>query len=117
MARRRRDPKRETFWREVLRRQAVGSVGVRAFCQQEKLTESAFHWWRRTIAQRDARSRAPKPPAFLPVVVDGQQPQDTITIELAGRRVLNLPGSMPASRLAEVVQALETAWADGGGER
>lgn len=57
MARRRRDPKRETFWREVLRRQAVGSVGVRAFCQQEKLTESAFHWWRRTIAQRDAQSR------------------------------------------------------------
>ena len=113
----RRDPKREAFWREVVGRQAASSLGVRAFCQRERLRESAFHWWRRTIARRDAQARPPKPPAFLPVVVERQEPQDAITIELAGRRVLRLPGSMPAKRLVEVVQALEAGWAAGGGER
>jgi hypothetical protein len=119
MAKGLRDSKREAFWREVLGRQAASGLGVRAFCRQEKLAESAFHWWRRTITRRDAQGRPPKPPAFLPVVVEHhrQQPQDAITIELAGRRVLRLPASMPASRLAEVVQALEAGWAASGVER
>jgi hypothetical protein len=129
MAKRRRDAGREAFWREVLRRQAVSGLGVRAFCRQEKLAESAFHWWRREIARRDApkrptgrpSTRPAKPPAFLPVVREHQQQrEEAITIELAGRRVLRLPGSMPVGRLAEVVQALETGWAagaSGGGER
>jgi transposase len=119
MAKGRRDAGREMFWREVIGRQAASGLGVRAFCRREKLTESAFHWWRRTIARRDAQARPPKPPAFLPVVVENpqQQPQEAITIELAVRRVLRLPGSMPAGRLAEVVQALEAGWADGGGKR
>ena len=96
MARGRRDAGREVFWREMLGRQAASGLGVRAFCRQEKLAESAFHWWRREIARRDApkrpagrpSTRPAKPPAFLPVVVEnhGQQSQDAITIELAGRR-------------------------------
>ena len=127
MAKGRRDAGREVFWREVIERQAASGLGVRAFCRQEKLNESAFYWWRREIARRDApkrparrpSTRPAKPPAFLPVVVEnhGQQPQDAITIELAGRRVLRLPGAMPAKKLAELVRALEAAWADGGGER
>ena len=127
MARGRPDAGREVFWREVIGRQAASGLGVRAFCRQEKLAESAFHWWRREIARRNApkrpagrpSTRPAKPPAFLPVVVEnhGQQSQDAITIELAGRRVLCLPGSLAAKRLAELVQALEAGWADGGGKR
>ena len=121
MAKGRRDAGREVFWREVIGRQAASGLGVRAFCRQEKLAESAFHWWRREIARRDApkrparrrSTRSAKPPAFLPVVVEGQQQEEAITIELAGRRVLRLPASMRASRLAEVVQALEAGWTDG----
>ena len=125
MARGRRDAGREVFWREVVGRQAASGLGVRAFCRQDKLAESAFHWWRREIARRDASkrparrpsTRPAKPPAFLPVVVEGQRQEEAITIELAGRRVLRLPGSTPAGRVAEVVQALEAGWAAGGGER
>ena len=129
MTRGRRDAGREAFWREAVGRQATSSLGVRAFCRQEKLSESAFHWWRREIGRRDApkrparrsSARSNKPPAFLPVVVEHQQQrEEAITIELAGRRVLRLPGSMPVGRLAEVVRALEAGWAANsadGGER
>ena len=127
MAKGRRDAGREVFWRDAVGRQAVSGLGVRAFCQRERLSESAFHWWRREIARRDAckrptsgpSTRPANRPAFLPVVVEKQpqQPEEAITIELAGRRVLRLPGSMPAGQLAAVVQALEAGWADGGGER
>ena len=112
MARGRRDAGREVFWREVVGRQAASGLGVRAFCRQEKLAESAFHWWRREIARRDAPKRPARlrpstqlanRPAFLPVVVKGQQHgqqrEEAITIELAGRRVLRLPGSIAAKRV------------------
>ena len=129
MAKGRRDASREVFWRSVVGRQAASGLGIRAFCRQEELSESAFHWWRREIGRRNApkrrarrRSTWPaKPPAFLPVVVEHQQQrEEAITIELAGRRVLRLPGSMPVGRLAEVVRALEAGWAADsadGGER
>jgi hypothetical protein len=99
----------------VLRRQVKSGLSVRAFCREEKLSEPSFYAWRRTIAERDAelRSRAGrggrlKRPAFLPVVVDhGRRPEGVLAIELAGGRVLRLSESMPAQRLAELVQALE----------
>jgi hypothetical protein len=106
----------------VLVRFAAGGLSVRAFCRREKLAESAFYFWRREIAQRDAAARAPSPdvrrrspPGFLPVLVndvsagDGRDGGDrgAITLELIGGRVLRLPVSISAERLAELVAALE----------
>ena len=126
MAKGGRDAGREVFWRDAIARQAASALGVRAFCRQEELSESAFHWWRREIVRRGSPKRVArrpstrplrepaKPPAFLPVVVDGQQqPEAAITIQLSGRRLLRLPASMPVDRLAQVVRALEGGWADG----
>jgi hypothetical protein len=111
MAKHFRDPKRESFWREALGRHATSGMSVRAFCQREKLTESTFFAWRRTIADRDAELKRPKrlkQPAFLPVVIDEEPGRDgAIMIELAGGRVLRLPESIATERLAELVYALE----------
>lgn len=108
MANHERDAKRDSFWRGVLKRHAVSGLTVRAFCQREQLTESAFFAWRRTIAERDAEVKPAKQPAFLPVVVDGNSRREgAITIELAGGRVLRLPEATPTARLVEVVHALE----------
>jgi hypothetical protein len=111
-----RDPRRETFWRGVLKRFSASRLSVRAFCKREHLTESAFFAWRRTIAERDGAKRPrPRPPAptFLPLRATDQPAREaSITIALAGGRVLRLPESISAGRLAEVVQALEA----GGGE-
>ena len=110
MANTQRDSAKERRWRDFVKRQAASGLSVRAFCQQEKLTESAFYAWRRTIAERDGeRGRSTKtPPAFLPAVMTSEPRRETaITIELAGGRALRLPESMSAERLADLVQALE----------
>jgi hypothetical protein len=110
MANKQRDGAKERFWRDVLERRAASGMSVRAFCRREKLTESAFYAWRRTIGERDGkRGRSTQtPPAFLPAMMTSEPRRETaIAIDLAGGRVLRLPESMSAERLAELVQALE----------
>jgi hypothetical protein len=87
MARQRRDPEREAFWRGALKRFDGSGLTVRAFCQRERLTESAFYAWRRTIAQRDGKRRqrgTPGRPNFLPLrVTHHAAPDSSIMIVLA----------------------------------
>jgi hypothetical protein len=118
MANNERSMVKEQFWRDVVKRHSASGLGVRAFCQRERLTESSFFAWRRTLAERDnetnsvtpAKRRAPtKQPAFLPILLnDSGQQHGAITIELSGGHVLRLPASISAERLAELVAALET---------
>jgi transposase len=109
MANTRRDPGKEKFWRDTVRRQADSGLPVREFCRRHRLNEPSFYGWRRTLQERDARQPATTP-AFVPVVVrDEQRVADdgVIVIEMRGGRLLRLPGSTPAGRVAELVRALE----------
>jgi transposase len=113
MANTKRDATKEAFWRDAIGRQAQSGLSVREFCRRHGLSESSFHERRRTYQQRDAQ-RSAAPPAFVPVIVRDEQPTESTTdaglvIELRGGRRLRLPGSMPASRVAELVRALEAA--------
>jgi hypothetical protein len=49
MANTERDSGRERRWRAAVTRQKKSERTVRAFCREEKLQESAFYFWRRTI--------------------------------------------------------------------
>ena len=109
MASRRRDPRLEARWREVLVRHEASGLSVRAFCQQESLTEAMFYAGRRTIGERDREGERRESPAFVPAVVDTMPAQATsISIELSGGCVLRLPESTSADRLAELVHALQS---------
>jgi len=113
MANFRRDVAKERFWRGAVRRHVASGLGVRAFCRRERLAESAFYAWRRTIAQRDvaAGSAAARPgnaPAFLPAVVtDGPRPEPGIVVELAGGRIVRVQAPVSPQWLAELMRALE----------
>jgi hypothetical protein len=117
-----RDTAKERFWRDALRRFAASGLSVRTFCRRERLAEASFYAWRRTIAERERQATRParanppsakpestaKRPAFLPMVVNDSTRQDgAISIELAGGRVLRLPETIAAARLAEIIAALE----------
>lgn len=107
MANKQRDAEKERRWRGLLGRQAKSGLCVRAFCRRERLTESQFYAWRRTIGERDGE--APKLPSFVPAVVTDQALSESpIAIELASGHVLKLPASTPAPWLAELVAALES---------
>lgn len=108
MANYQRDAGREARWRELVARQASSGLSVRAFCRREKLAESNFYAWRRTIGERDKKARPAEPPAFLSAVVTSSPASETpITIELAGGRRLRMPESTSVERLAKLVHALE----------
>jgi hypothetical protein len=107
MAKQQRDPAKEAYWREVLGRQASSGLSVRAFCKQERLTESQFYAWRRTIGQRDD-SDNPQP-AFVPAVVtEGAGRESSIAVELPGGCVLRFSGAHATEQLADLVVALQS---------
>lgn len=108
MANQQRDGKGEARWRELLARHASSGLSVRVFCQQEKLNESSFYAWRRTIAERDQASAIREEPPFVPAAVTSDAPaENSISIELPSGCVLRLSGSMAMEQLAELVIALQ----------
>ena len=114
MARKQRNPDLESHWRRMLERQQASGLTVRVFCRQERLVETSFHYWRRTIRRRDlARPLVPSPaPAFVPAVVrtdpsPAGPAEPRIALDLRGGRVLQLPVAMPVARVAELVHAIE----------
>jgi len=106
MAIKRRDLGKETRWRDILKRYAASGLSVRAFCQQEQVTESSFYAWRRTIGERNGTKKATVP-AFMPAVM-GSEPVGAITIKFSGGRLLRLPTPISATWVAEFVHALES---------
>ena len=74
MANARRDAAKERRWREALERFRASGQSVREFCRRERLAESAFYAWRRTIGARDVAGGARrKAPTFVPAVVTSEQ--------------------------------------------
>jgi transposase-like protein len=124
----RRDPVKERFWRETLRRQVESGQSVRAFCRERQLTESAFYFWRRELKQREGRN--PLPPSrtsdaekkrnvtsdteneanvlFVPVVAESVAEATVSSIEmvLPSGAVLRLSGG-GTDAVAEMIAALE----------
>ena len=96
----------ESFWRDTLAAFGASGQSVASFCGERGLKPATFYSWRLRLAKDDQR---PARPAFLPVVVEPRScvADGSIQVELRGGRVLRLPASMPAARLAEVLHALE----------
>jgi transposase-like protein len=103
-------PKTVSHWRAVVADFASSGLAVGEFCRARGVCEQSFYAWRKRLSRGDALSDGP---GFVPVVVRGRgvggaEPGDACaSIELRGGRVLRLPLSMPAARMAELVRALE----------
>ena len=112
-----RDLQKEAVWRRRLSRHAESGQSVRAWCRKHRVTETAFYWWRRELARRDA---AQKPSArrnagraaasFVPVRVTQAPTQEgdaPIEIVLTDGRRVRLTGSVNGQTLADVLDVLE----------
>ena len=103
-------PKTVSRWQAVVADFASSGLAVAEFCRARGVCEQSFYAWRKRLSQGKALSAGP---SFVPVVVQGRgvggcEPGDACaSIELRGGRVLRLPVSMPAARMAELVYALE----------
>jgi transposase-like protein len=93
MAAKQRDPGRERYWRDVMADWQSSGLSIRAYCLQHRLAETAFHYWRRELRQRDAKPAArPAAAAFVPVTVI---PAATLAIEVRcpSGHVVTLPSA------------------------
>jgi transposase-like protein len=107
MAKQLRDAAKEAYWREVLGRHASSGLSVREFCERERLTESQFYAWRRTIGERSESGSAN--PAFVPAVMTKDVSQEpSVALELPGGCVLRFSGSHATEQLADLVVALQS---------
>jgi transposase-like protein len=98
-----RDERKEAFWRRVVGRQGESGETVRGFCRKKGLRESAFYFWRRELARREAA-----PPAFLPVqVTEEAAAGGRIEIVLSGGRQVHVAGPVDREALAAVLAVLE----------
>lgn len=107
MAKQPRDPAKEVYWREVLTRYASSGLSVREFCKRERLTESQFYAWRRTIGERSEPGSAR--PSFVPAVVTKDASHEpSVALELPSGCVLRFSGSHATEQLADLVIALQS---------
>jgi transposase len=109
MAARKRDMKKESFWRRMVREQAVSGLSIRGWCRKHRLKETAFYWWRTQLARRDAQ-RSKSKTAFVPVRLAEDRSADTdgrIEIVLAGGRRVHIHGRVDRQMLSDVLAVLE----------
>jgi hypothetical protein len=107
-----RNLKLERTWRRHFEEQRSGGLSIREYCFAHDLAESAFHAWRRIIAERDQECDVGKTamPAFVPVTVvdvatsDGNSPID---IRLANGRRVRVRSGCDRDLLAAVLAILE----------
>ena len=93
-----RDPAKERFWRRMLQRWRRSGLSVRAFCQQQRLSEARFYAWRRTLSRRDEQL-----PAFVPVQI--LPPEEPVVTTPAGGSGLELV--LPGGRILRIACAFD----------
>jgi len=48
-----RDGAKERYWRKLIQRQGKAGETIARFCAREGISVHQFHWWRRTLRNRD----------------------------------------------------------------
>jgi len=105
-----RDPQKERFWRQVIRRWRKSDLTARAFCLENGLSQASFYAWQRTLAQRDAEAI---PFAQVHVLADETRnpPSPAVgaafELVLANRRVLRIGTDFDAATLRRLLPLLE----------
>jgi Transposase len=109
----RRDPVKERFWRDAVRRREANGLSVREFCARHSLAEAAFYSWRAEIQRRDRVLKAAtltSPPAdrpqFLPVAVTNVATTSPLEIALPSGVVLRVGRDCDRTMLRTVLGAV-----------
>ena len=104
------------LWRRRIDDQRASGLSVRAWCAANDAREHCFYWWRTRLGLSPKQRRPSKPAgvkpaplAFAQVVLGASAAVEPIRLQLAGRRELVLPASMPLERVAKLVRAIEAA--------
>lgn len=104
-----RDPRKEQQWRRWIQLWQRSGLTIRAFCDEQHLSEPSFHAWRRLIRQREAATTTAP---FLPVHVVADHPDvpdrpgTPLEILLPGNRILRVAPGFDAATLRQLLAVL-----------
>jgi hypothetical protein len=113
---RERDPRKERFWRDMIRRWRRSGWTIRAFCAEHRLSEPSFYAWRRILAQRDQQAtsaaawtdgRYDDLPAFVPLGVTPDSTPPVLEIIVDSGRVVRVPPGFDVATLRNLLAVLE----------
>jgi hypothetical protein len=105
-----RDPQKERFWRQAIRRWRKSGLTAGAFCLENGLSQPSLYAWQRILAQRDAEAIP-----FAQVHVLGDEASNPLPpalgaafeLVLANRRVLRIGTGFDAATLRRLLPLLE----------
>lgn len=102
-----RDVGKEQVWRVLIGRWRRSAQTIGAFCGDHEVSTAAFHYWQRTIAQRDRQS-AEVVPAFVPIDIPAMSAGNgLLEIVLGCGRVVRVPAGFDADTLRQLLAVLE----------
>src|ERR1700728_1400279 len=96
-------------WQMIVAEFMASGLGVGEFCRTRDVCEQSFYALRKRLSQGAQPGPSLAGPSFVPVAVRdrGVSPSEDddacASIQLRGGRILRLPMSMPAGRMAELV--------------
>jgi hypothetical protein len=105
-----RDPRKERFWRQVIRRWRKSGLSAGAFCLENGLSQASLYAWQRILALRDAEA---VPFVQVHVLADETHDADSaavgaaLELVLANRRVLRVGTGFDAATLRRLLPLLE----------
>ena len=122
---RKRDPRKEQYWRDVMSRQRASGLSQVAVCEREQIKLTTFQFWRRELHRRDRQvasaDEATKPsspqqvgsperapvPLFVPVEIAASGPASSCEIVLSDGLVIRFPPACDPGQIARMVKTLE----------
>jgi|SRR5271155_3100086 len=105
-----RDPQKERFWRQVIRRWRKSGLSAGAFCLDNGITQANLYAWRRTLAARDAETIPFAQVQVLADSTDDTVPQPVngaLELVFAKGRVLRIGTGFDAATLRRLLPLLE----------
>jgi transposase-like protein len=104
-----RDPRKEQFWRRMVRQWRDSGLSIAEFCRRQGLSAASFHAWRRIVAQRDLEAAS-----FVPVRVRAEtgagatdRAASGLELVLQGDRRLQIGPAFDDATLRRLLAVLE----------
>ena len=113
MAKQTRDPNREKYWRDLIRRREASGLTVGAFCKKEGVTPSGYNHWRQEIRRRDqeraTRKRKPadpKQPTLIPVNLIEDHAPSMVEVVVQNGLVVRVPEGVSTDHVRRVLHLI-----------
>jgi hypothetical protein len=107
------DPAKRRRWRELVKRWRQSGETVREFCRSAEVKESAFYWWRQTLARGGPRQSGHR---HAPGSVPQRKPADMTTSAGGPERHVAakfLPVQVVLDQAGELSSGVAIHWSNG----